>query len=101
MNILDEYMGYADDSMLTESERAEVRKIVNGYKALDMDLFVQRVGGMKKIEEMRRINNIADGLCVVDGVVRKRSNDTKENIEEWKRGFMEGFEEAYKRLNMR
>lgn len=101
MNILDEYMGYADDSMLTESERAEVRKIVNGYKALDMDLFVQRVGGMKKIEEMRRINNIADGLCVVDGVVRKSPNDTKENIEEWKRGFMEGFEEAYKRLNMR
>jgi len=101
MNILDEYMGYADDSMLTECERAEVRKIVNGYKALDMDLFVQRVGGMKKIEEMRRINNIADGLCVVDGVVRKRPNDTKENIEEWKRGFMEGFEEAYKRLNMR
>ena len=100
MDILDRYL---DETLLTEQERAEVQKIVNDYRRVDMDLFVRKIGGIEKIEEMKRINNIADGLRSVNGVVHKtrRNNSTDENIEEWKRGFMEGFEEAYKRLNLR
>jgi len=98
MDILDRYL---DETLLTEQEAAEVQRIVNNYKGVDMDLFVQRIGGPGKIEEMKRINDISDRMYVVDGVVRKRPDNSRENLDEWKKGFMEGFEEAYKRLNMR
>lgn len=98
MDILDRYF---DESLLTEEERKEVQRIVNGYNGLDMDLFVRRIGGPEKIEEMKRINDMSDRMYVVDGVVRKRPDNSRENLDEWKKGFMEGFEEAYKRLNMR
>lgn len=97
-DILDRYL---DETLLTEQEKAKVQQIVNNYKRVDMDLFVQRIGGPGKIEEMKRINDISDRMYVVDGVVRKRPDDSRENLDEWKKGFMEGFEEAYKRLNMR
>lgn len=101
MGILDEYMGYADDSSLTESERAAVRKIVNSYNALDVDLFIKRIGGMDKLNEMKKINERADRLRVVGGKVmyKPENNSSKEDIDEWKKGFMDGFEEAYKRFN--
>jgi hypothetical protein len=98
MDILDRYF---DESLLTEEERKEVQRIINGYNGLDMDLFVRRIGGPEKIEEMKRINDMSDRMYVVDGVVRKRPDNSRENLDEWKKGFMEGFEEAYKRLNMR
>ena len=98
MDILDRYF---DESLLTEEERKEVQRIVNGYNGLDMDLFVRRIGGPEKIEEMKRINDMSDRMYVVDGVVRKRPDNSRENLDKWKKGFMEGFEEAYKRLNMR
>lgn len=98
MDILDRYL---DETLLTEQEAAEVQRIVNDYKGVDMDLFVQRMGGPGKIEEMRRINDISDRMYVVDGVVRKRPDNSRENLEEWKKGFMEGFEEAYKRFNLK
>lgn len=97
-DILDRYL---DETLLTEQEKAKVQQIVNNYKRVDMDLFVQRIGGPGKIEEMKRINDISDRMYVVDGVVRKRPDNSRENLDEWKKGFMEGFEEAYKRLNMR
>lgn len=98
MDILDRYL---DETLLTEQEKAKVQQIVNNYRKVDMDLFVQRIGGPGKIEEMKRINDISDRMYVVDGVVRKRPDNSRENLDEWKKGFMEGFEEAYKRLNMR
>ena len=99
MDIFDTYF---DESLLSNKERAEVKKIVGSYNGLDMDLFVKRVGGLERVEEMKRINNVMDDLYVVNGVVHKKPktlNETKENLEEWKQGFMEGFEEAYKRFN--
>lgn len=97
-DILDRYL---DETLLTEQEKAKVQQIVNNYRRVDMDLFVQRIGGPEKIEEMKRINDMSDRMYVVDGVVRKRPDNSRENLDEWKKGFMEGFEEAYKRLNMR
>lgn len=98
MNIIDNYF---DKMTLTESERAEVQKIVNSYDGVNMELFVQRIGGPERIEEMKRVNDLCDRLQVVNGnVVRKKEIDAeKQNLDEWKKGFMEGFEEAYKRLN--
>ena len=108
-SILDEYKRYTDDSLLTEEEKAKVRELVNDYEALNMDLFIRKIGGMERIEEMKRINDVADGMYVVGGKVvhklRPNSNasisNRQEDLDEWKKGFMEGFEEAYKRLNMR
>lgn len=100
MDIIDKYL---DETLLTEQERAEVQRIVNNYNGVDMDLFVQRMGGYEKIEEMRKINDVTDRMYVVNGnVIRKAEvRKEKEDLDEWKKGFMEGFEEAYKRLNMR
>lgn len=100
MDIIDRYL---DETLLTEQEKAEVQRIVNNYNGVDMDLFVQRMGGYEKIEEMRKINDVTDRMYVVNGnVIRKAEvRKEKEDLDEWKKGFMEGFEEAYKRLNMR
>lgn len=104
MSILDKYIdcsNYKNYDNLNESERAEVQRIVNAYKGVDMNVFINRIGGLSKIEEMKRINDAADGLYIVGGQVVHRSKHTKdkrEDLEEWKQGFMEGFEEAYKRL---
>ncbi len=96
--ILDKYL---DETVLTEEEKRKVQQLTNNYDRLDMDLFISRIGGAEKIEEMRRINDKADGMYVVDGVVHKKFDKSNEDIEEWKKGFMDGFEEAYKRLNMK
>jgi len=108
-DILDRYL---DETLLTEEERRKVQQLVSDYDRLDMNLFINRIGGAEKIEEMRRINDKADRMYVVDGVahyksdksngvVHHKSDKSKEDIEEWKKGFMDGFEEAYKRLNMK
>ena len=61
------------------------------------------------LEEKRKfdndVNNIVDGYEKLDKselvngkLVDKKECQTRENLEEWKKGFMDGFEEAYKRL---
>ena len=106
---LDEWRKYYGDETLTEEQITaklmeqkqkfdeDVQIIVNKYDGLDMNAFINRIGGYEKIEEMKKINEAADKYHVVNGnAVRK--TETREDLEEWKRGFMEGFEEAYKRL---
>ena len=85
-----------------EKHDEEVNKIVNGYDKLDMDKFVERIGGQKTISCMQKINEKADKLKSLYGNVSeiksKTPSSNEEWKEEWKKGFMEGFEEAYKRL---
>lgn len=98
-SILDEYL---NETALTQEEREESNKLVKQYHGLDMDLFVRRIGGHGVIDEMRRINEAADRLRSVNGTIYKdRSADKRKDasLDEWKKGFMEGFEEAYKRLH--
>lgn len=118
MNTLDAYKKYLKEvggETLTEEEiverfnrdkqkfDSEVNNIAGSYKKLDMDEFIQRIGGKEKIDEMKRINDAADRLRVVDGKVVEKEQQTGHSDEkwkeEWKKGFMEGFEEAFKRLN--
>ena len=112
---VEKWRKYYGDETLTEEqiiERLEqdkqkfdndVDNIVGGYEKLDMDRFIQRIGGQEKIDQMKRINEAADKLKSVYGNVSKKEEEIKkietmENIEEWKKGFMDGFEEAYKRI---
>lgn len=77
----------------------EVTKIVNGYKGLDMDKFIERIGGQERVDDMQRINEKLDRSELVNGkLVPKREVNKREDLEEWKRGFMEGYDEAYRRL---
>lgn len=113
MGVLEEYKKTLKDENLTDEQIKEryikekkefdeqVEKKRREYQPLDMDVFIKRIGGKEKIDEMNKINNEADKIVVVNGkAVRKQETESKsENIEEWKRGFMEGFEEAYKRLH--
>ena len=48
---------------------------------------------------MNKINEKLDRSELINGkLVEKTPKKVNEDIEEWKRGFMDGFEEAYKRL---
>lgn len=85
----------------TKEFKESVDKMANKYSALDMNTFIERIGGMEKIEEMKKINATADNIQTMDGrIVKKKPTlaNTNEDLEEWKRGFMDGFEEAYKRI---
>ena len=112
---LEEWRKYYGDETLTEEQieekilhqkekfDSEVNKVADGYDKLDMDLFIKRIGGQEKINQMKQINEAADKLKSVYGNVSKKEEEIKkietmENIEEWKKGFMDGFEEAYKRI---
>jgi hypothetical protein len=110
-NFLEEYKKQLNDDSLTEEqivqkfneEKAkfnnDVNEAVNSYDKLNMDAFIKRIGGPEKIEQMNKINEKLDRSELVNGkLVEKKTPQTRENIEEWKKGFMEGFEEAYKRL---
>ena len=112
MNLtLEEYRKYLGDDTLTEEKIIEkyrqdkekydneVNKIVGGYKELDMDEFIDRIGGQEKIETMNKINEKLDRSDFVNGkLVPKREGNKREDLDEWKRGFMEGYDEAYRRL---
>jgi hypothetical protein len=64
-----------------------------------MDKFIDRIGGYSSVDAMNKINEKLDRSELINGkLVEKTSKKVNENIEEWKRGFMDGFEEAYKRL---
>ena len=108
---LEEYGKYLGDETLTdelalekyrqekEKYNNEVNKIVGGYKGLDMDEFIDRIGGQEKIETMNKINEKLDRSYLVNGtLVTKREGNKREYLDEWKRGFMEGYDEAYRRL---
>jgi len=112
---VEEWRKYYGDETLTDEQIIErlnqdkqkfdndVNKIFEGYDKLDMDLFIKRIGGQEKIDQMKQINEAADKLKSVYGNVSKKEEENKkietmENIEEWKKGFMDGFEEAYKRI---
>ena len=48
---------------------------------------------------MNKINEKLDRSELVNGkLVPKREGNKREDLEEWKRGFMEGYDEAYRRL---
>ena len=108
---LEEYGKYLGDETLTdelalekyrqekEKYNNEVNKIVGGYKGLDMDEFIDRIGGQEKIETMNKINEKLDRSELVNGkLVPKRECNKREDLDEWKRGFMEGYDEAYRKL---
>lgn len=82
----------------------EVDKIVGGYSHLDMDKFIQRMGGQDKIDEIKKINEKTDRLKVVSGKAveiekPQQTQETSNDLESWKKGFMEGYDEAYRRLH--
>lgn len=113
MVTLDELKKEIGDETLTEEEvkkiynegkekfDSEVDKLVSEYEKLDMDAFINRIGGKDKISNMAKINEKLDRSELVNGkLVEKTNRQTKDEWkEEWKKGFIEGFEEAYKRLN--
>lgn len=112
MNLsLEEYRKYLGDDTLTEEQVMEryrqekekydneVNRIVSGYKGLDMDKFIDRIGGQERIDAMNKINEKLDRSELVNGkLVPKREINKREELDEWKRGFMEGYDEAYRRL---
>ena len=110
-SILEEYKKRLNDASLTDEEviekfnedkqsfDKEVNDKVNEYERLDMDAFIKRIGGYEKIEQMNKINEKLDRSELINGkLVEKTPKKVNEDIEEWKRGFMDGFEEAYKRI---
>ena len=77
----------------------EVNDRVGEYKKLDMDAFINRIGGQESIDAMNKINEKLDRSELVNGkLVPKRECNKREDLDEWKRGFMEGYDEAYRRL---
>ena len=77
----------------------EVNDRVGEYKKLDMDAFINRIGGQESIDAMNKINEKLDRSELVNGkLVSKREDNKREDLDEWKRGFMEGYDEAYRRL---
>lgn len=110
-SILEEYKKQLNDESLTDEEvlqrfkedekkfNKEVNDRVGEYEALDMDRFINRIGGQSTIDTMNKINEKLGRSELINGkLVEKRTKVTNEDIEDWKRGFMDGFEEAYKRI---
>ena len=110
-SILEEYKKQINGESLTDEEvlqrfkedekkfNKEVNDKVGQYEALDMDKFMDRIGGQEKIETMNKINEKLDRSILVNGkLVSKRKNDKNEDLDEWKRGFMDGYDEAYRRI---
>ena len=108
--ILEEYKKQLNDESLTDEEvmqrfkedekkfNKEVNDKVGEYEALDMDKFIDRIGGQGTIEAMNKINEKLDRSELINGKLVEKTPMVKEDIEEWKRGFMEGYDEAYRRL---
>ena len=108
--ILEEYKKQLNDESLTDEEvmqrfkedekkfHKEVHDKVGEYEALDMDKFIDRIGGQGTIEAMNKINEKLDRSELINGKLVEKTPMVKEDIEEWKRGFMEGYDEAYRRL---
>lgn len=109
-SILEEYKKQLNDESLTNEEvlerfkedeekfNKEVNDRVGKYKALDMDKFIDRIGGQERIETMKKVNEKLDRSELINGKLVEKTPMVKEDIEEWKRGFMDGYDEAYRRL---
>ena len=110
-SILEEYKKQLNDESLTDEEvlqrfkedekkfNKEVNDKVNDYKKLDMDAFIRRIGGQERIDVMKKVNEKLDRSVLINGnLVEKTPRKVNEDIEEWKKGFMEGYDEAYRRL---
>lgn len=110
-SILEEYKKQLNDETLSEEEvlqrfkedekkfNKEVNDKVGEYEALDMDKFIDRIGGQRTIDAMNKINEKLDRSVLINGnLVEKTTRKVNEDIDEWKKGFMEGYDEAYRRL---
>ena len=109
-SILEEYKKQLNDETLSEEEvlqrfkedekkfNKEVNDRVGKYEALDMDMFINRIGGQGTINAMNKINEKLDRSELVNGKLVDKKQPMNENLDEWKRGFMEGYDEAYRRL---
>ena len=109
-SILEEYKKQLNDESLTDVEvlqrfkedekkfNKEVNDRVGEYKKLDMDAFIKRIGGQERIDAMKKVNEKLDRSELINGKLVEKRPMVKEDIEEWKRGFMEGYDEAYRRL---
>ena len=107
----------SDEEVLESYKRAkedfnrDVESKASEYEKLDMDKFIDRIGGQGAIDRMRSINEAAAKIKVLNGhaVVDDKTDSTRDDVhksdedsaderwkEEWKKGFMEGVEEAYK-----
>ena len=76
----------------------EVNDRVGEYKKLDMDAFIRRIGGQERIEAMKKVNEKLDRSELINGKLVEKKQPMNENLDEWKKGFMEGYDEAYRRL---
>lgn len=109
-NILEEYKKQLNNESLTDEEvmqrfkedekkfNKEVNDKVGEYEALDMDMFIDRIGGQERIDAMNKINEKLDRSVLINGKLVEKKQPMNENLDEWKRGFMEGYDEAYRRL---
>lgn len=108
--ILEEYKKQLNDESLTEEEvlqrfkedakkfDKEVNDKVGEYKALDMDKFMDRIGGQERIDAMKKVNEKLDRSELINGKLVEKKQTVSENLDEWKKGFMEGYDEAYRKL---
>ena len=76
----------------------EVNDRVGEYKKLDMAAFIKRIGGQERIEAMKKVNEKVDRSELINGKLVEKKQPMNENLDEWKKGFMEGYDEAYRRL---
>ena len=109
-NILEEYKKQLNDESLTDEEvlqrfkedekkfNKEVNDKVGEYETLDMDKFINRIGGQGTIDAMHKINEKLDKSVLINGKLVEKKQPVNENLDEWKKGFMEGYDEAYRRL---
>lgn len=81
-----------------KSFNKEVNDRVGEYKKLDMDAFIRRIGGQERIEAMKKVNEKLDRSELINGKLVEKKQPVNENLDEWKKGFMEGYDEAYRRL---
>ena len=109
-SILEEYKKQINGESLTDEEvlqrfkedekkfNKEVNDRVGEYKALDMDKFIDRIGGQERIDAMKKVNEKLDRSELINGKLVEKKQTVSENLDEWKKGFMEGYDEAYRRL---
>jgi len=109
-SLLEDYKKQLNDESLTDEEvlqrfkedekkfHKEVNDKVGEYEALDMDAFIRRIGGQERIDAMKKVNEKLDRSVLINGNLVEKKQPVNENLDEWKKGFMEGYDEAYRRL---
>ena len=109
-SILEEYKKQLNDESLTEEEimqrfkedekkfNKEVNDRVGEYESLDMDKFIDRIGGQERIDAMKKVNEKLDRSELINGKLVEKKQTGGEDLDEWKKGIMEGYDEEYRRL---